>query len=90
MRAFRKVTSAKLLTKQAMRKKLLYCIYKKIHAFELLCNMGTVRIEEVAILGNKFCVPVLEKPATCELSHILTPFIKLSLLKCCNHNQFFR
>jgi hypothetical protein len=47
-----KITSSELLTKQAMRKKLLYTKYTYI--LEVLLNVVTAGIEALVILGNKF------------------------------------
>jgi hypothetical protein len=51
-RSVRKVTSGKLLTKQAMRKKLLYT--KSTYILKLLLIVVTARNEAPVVLGNKF------------------------------------
>jgi hypothetical protein len=51
MRASGKVTSGELLTKQAMRKKILYA--KNMHILKLLLYIVTARIEVLAVSGNK-------------------------------------
>jgi hypothetical protein len=55
-----------------------------------LLNAVTAGIEALVILENKFCMPVSEKSAACELSHISTPSITSLLLKSRDSNQFFR
>jgi hypothetical protein len=52
MRAIWKVTSSELLTKQAMRKKLLYI--KNTYILKLLLNKVTAEMEALVALGNKF------------------------------------
>jgi hypothetical protein len=51
-RAIRKVTSGELLSKQAMRKKLLYT--KNTYIRKLLLNIVTAGIEALVVLGNEF------------------------------------
>jgi hypothetical protein len=53
MRDIQKVTSGKLLTKQAMRKTN-FVIYKNTYIPELLHSVVTTGIEELVILGNTF------------------------------------
>jgi hypothetical protein len=86
-RAVWKVTSSELLTKQEMRKNVLYT--KNTYILKLLLNIVTATIEAL-VLGISFCMLVSKKSATCELSHILTPSISSLLLMCCDYNQFFR
>jgi hypothetical protein len=77
-----------MLTKHAMRKKLLYTKYT--YRLKLLLNVLTVGIHAL-VSWNKFCMPVSKKSAAYEFSHVLTPSINSSLLlKSCVHNQFFR
>jgi hypothetical protein len=52
MKAIWKVTSSELLTKQAMRKKLL-CT-KNMYILELFLSIVTARIQALVISGNKF------------------------------------
>jgi hypothetical protein len=52
MGAVRKVTSGKLLTKQAMRKKILYT--KNMYILKLLINSVTTKIEALITSGNVF------------------------------------
>jgi hypothetical protein len=86
--AVRKSTSGELLTKQAMRKNLLYP--KIMYILKLICNVVTAGTEALVVWGISFCMPVLKKSAACELSHILKLSINSLLLKRCDHNQFFR
>jgi hypothetical protein len=51
-RAIRKVDSGELLTKQAMRKKVLHT--KITYILKLLLSLVTARIEAVVVSGNKF------------------------------------
>jgi hypothetical protein len=62
-RAIRKVTSSELLTKQAVRKNVLY--RKNTYILKLLLNLFTAGIEALVISRNKFLY------AICELRHIL-------------------
>jgi hypothetical protein len=57
-RATQKVTSSELLTKQSMRKKV---IYKKYDILRLLLNIVTAGIETFDVLGNTFFVCLYEK-----------------------------
>lgn len=52
MRAIQKVTSGELLTKQEMRKKILYT--KDRYILKLICTVVTARIEALIVSGNKF------------------------------------
>jgi hypothetical protein len=52
MRAVQKVISSDMLTKQAMRKKILYT--KNTYVLKQLLNMVTSGIEALVIWGNKF------------------------------------
>jgi hypothetical protein len=89
-RAIQKVTSGKLLTRQATIKKLYY-IQKNAYILKLLLNIVTARTEALVISGNKFMHACVKKSAACELSHVLTPSICSSLLmKHCDLNQFIR
>jgi hypothetical protein len=49
--AIQKVTSGKLLTKQAIRKKVLYT--KNMYILKLLLNIVTATIEALVVSGNK-------------------------------------
>jgi hypothetical protein len=52
--------------------------------------MVTAGTEALVISGNKLNIPVSNKSAAYELSHVLTPSINFSLLlKHCDPNQFF-
>jgi hypothetical protein len=70
-----------LLTKQAMRKKLLYT--GNMYILKLLLSVVTTRIKALVMSGNKIMY-------ACELSHVLTPSISPLLLKDSDPNQFFR
>jgi hypothetical protein len=67
MSATWKVTSGKLLTKQAIRRgnNLLYT--KNMYILNLLLNVVTARTEALIIPGNKFCMPISKKSAASEL-----------------------
>jgi hypothetical protein len=80
----REVISGELLTKQAIKKHLLYT--KNTYIFKRFLNLVTAGNEAL-----RFCMPVSKKSAACELSHVFTPSINSSLLlKRCDRNQFFR
>jgi hypothetical protein len=65
MRAIQKVTSGELLTKQAMRKYLLYM--KNAYILKLLLNVVTTRIEAL-VSGNKFLYAYAKE--VCHLSSV--------------------
>jgi hypothetical protein len=89
MKVIRKVTSGELLAKQTMREQIYY-IQKSTYTLKLLLNVVTAGTEAL-VSGKKFCMPVSEKYAACELSHILIPSTNSSLLlKSCDPSHFFR
>jgi hypothetical protein len=59
MRAIWKVTSGELLTKQAMRKKILYT--KNMYILKLLLNVITTGIEAPVMSGYKFLYACVKK-----------------------------
>jgi hypothetical protein len=78
MRAIWKVTSGELLTKQAMREKII--IYKKIHTY--LSYFSTQSRSELRHLyrGISFCMPVSKKSAACELKACFDTFHQLLII----------
>jgi hypothetical protein len=80
-KAIWKVTSDKLLTKQALRKKL---YTKNTYIIKLFFKVVTTRTEEFVILGNKFLYAYVK--AHC----FLTPSTNSLLLKRCETNQLLR
>jgi hypothetical protein len=59
-----------------------------MYILKLLLNVVITGIEAL-VSGVSFCMPVSEKSAACELSHVLTHSINSLLLRHCDPNQFF-
>jgi hypothetical protein len=84
---YSEVTASELLTKQVMRKNVLYT--ENMYIFELILNLVTTGLVLV-ISGSEFCMPVSKKSAACGLCHILTPSVNfLLLMKHCYSKQLF-
>jgi hypothetical protein len=76
MRVIPKVASGELLTKRAIRTIIMFINTYILKTILIAVKGGT----EAFVSGNKTCMSVSPTSAACELSLVLTPYIRSSLL----------